>query len=169
MKVVNPTDILNGKTYSYIDVFDDLDGIVLGTKSNGINYYIYDRYCMNPSCNCEEVILHYVENDEREKWKAAEFGIRISLINKKFEVLQTSGMTKKQARELVEESLKSSDQAMELFQKRYKQMKNAGKEALQRWKQQSKEATQSTRLKPKRNELCPCGSGKKYKKCCGAS
>ena len=22
--------------------------------------------------------------------------------------------------------------------------------------------------KPSRNELCPCGSGKKYKKCCGA-
>ena len=23
-------------------------------------------------------------------------------------------------------------------------------------------------MSPERNELCPCGSGKKYKKCCGA-
>ncbi|MHB1743751.1 MAG: SEC-C metal-binding domain-containing protein [Acidobacteriaceae bacterium] len=26
----------------------------------------------------------------------------------------------------------------------------------------------STRPKVGRNEPCPCGSGKKYKKCCGA-
>ncbi len=32
---------------------------------------------------------------------------------------------------------------------------------------QSARPANSTRVAPGRNELCPCGSGKKYKKCCG--
>ena len=30
-----------------------------------------------------------------------------------------------------------------------------------------KHLTQTNRLKVRRNDLCPCNSGKKYKKCCG--
>ena len=40
---------------------------------------------------------------------------------------------------------------------------------------QEKESLETTKIDPKytgkkisRNEPCPCGSGKKYKKCCGA-
>ena len=40
---------------------------------------------------------------------------------------------------------------------------------------QEKESLETSKIDPKytgknikRNELCPCGSGKKYKKCCGA-
>ena len=28
-------------------------------------------------------------------------------------------------------------------------------------------STRTVKKKPGRNDLCPCGSGKKYKKCCG--
>ena len=34
---------------------------------------------------------------------------------------------------------------------------------------ESSEPRQSRSRKVGRNELCPCGSGRKYKKCCGAT
>ncbi|MGA8185373.1 MAG: SEC-C metal-binding domain-containing protein [Terriglobia bacterium] len=33
----------------------------------------------------------------------------------------------------------------------------------------TQEAEASARKQPGRNDPCPCGSGKKYKKCCGAT
>ncbi len=169
MKPVNPADILDGKTYSYIEVFGVTDGIAFGTKSNDVIYYIYDRYCMNPSCKCDDVVLHYVENDERENNKGADFAILLSLKNKKFEVLDANGISKKQVKEIVDNSLKDGSEAIELFKKRYKEMKTAGREALQGDKEMNKEVAEPLQVKTKRNSPCPCGSGKKYKKCCGAS
>ena len=37
------------------------------------------------------------------------------------------------------------------------------------WKALRQPANQPTRKKVGRNEPCPCGSGRKYKRCCGAN
>lgn len=169
MKLVNPADILNGKTFSYIEVFGVTDGMALGTKLNDVHFYIYDRYCMNPSCKCDDVVLHYVENDEREKSNGADFAILLSLKNKKFEILDADGISKKQVQKLVETALKDGRESIELFKKRYKEMKNAGREALQGDKEINNTVVEPFQVKIERNSPCPCGSGKKYKKCCGAS
>jgi len=39
---------------------------------------------------------------------------------------------------------------------------------MQKAAESQKKAAQAKSAKVQRNELCPCGSGKKYKKCCGA-
>lgn len=169
MKLVNPADILGGKTFSYNEVFGVKDGVALGTEINDVHFYIYDRYCMNPRCKCDDVVLHYVENDEREDHKGADFAILLSLINKKFEVLDAHGVSKKRVQEMVKSSLKDSSEAIELFKKRYKEMKTAGREAIQDGKEKSKAVDEPLQVKAERNSPCPCGSGKKYKKCCGAS
>mgnify|MGYP003325423516 CR=1 FL=1 len=51
----------------------------------------------------------------------------------------------------------------EIFKKRYKQCKSIGEDLL---KSGPKIPMFEDKVKP--NDPCPCGSGKKYKKCCGA-
>ncbi len=169
MKLVNPTDILNGNTFSYIEVFGVTNGMALATKSNDILYYIYDRYCMNPSCKCDDVILHFVQDEESEDHKGVEFAILLSLKNKKFKILNADGISKKQIQEIVKNILKNEGEAIQLFKKRYKEMKAAGEEALQGGKQINKGVVEPLQIKTERNAPCPCGSGKKYKKCCGSN
>ena len=43
----------------------------------------------------------------------------------------------------------------------------AQKASLQSGGEKPQPATVKTENKPGRNDLCPCGSGKKYKHCCG--
>jgi hypothetical protein len=58
------------------------DGLALGTELNCLKFYIYGRYCMNPSCKCVEVILHYVEyREEKRIKKVADYGVELSLKN----------------------------------------------------------------------------------------
>jgi hypothetical protein len=117
MKKINPTDILDGIAASYIEVFGVKDGIALGTELNGEKYHIYDRYCMNPGCKCEEVILHYVGHHEEGNEKVADFGVALSLKNKKYKFLELRGILKKGATEVIEHSLKDSDAAIDSIQK----------------------------------------------------
>jgi hypothetical protein len=166
MKKLNPNDILNGTTASYIDVFGTKSGITLGTELNGIKYHIYDRYCMNPSCKCEEVILYYEGYREGVNEIEVDFGVALSLKNKKFVSLDPDSILKKGAVEVVKHSLKDSNDAIELFKKRYKEMKVAGRAVIQGSDPNKIKIEKPSQATPKRNDPCSCGSGKKYKKCC---
>lgn len=130
---------------------------------NDIKYNIYDQYCMNPSCNCDDVILIFTETKNND----SEFAIRLSLKKKRYEILDIYGISRRQADEVVKDSLENSDEAMELLKKRYKEMKETGKSVLQRDSEKNSNIIKLPEEKPKRNDPCPCGSGKKYKKCCG--
>lgn len=156
------SDILSGDTFSYYKIFGDRKGLVLKTEVNDKNYYIYDQYCMNPSCNCDDVILIYTES----KNKDSEFAIRLSLKKKKYEILDIYGISRRQVDELVKDSLEDSGEAIDLLKKRYKEMKEAGKAVLKGEKEKNGSVIKMREETPKRNDPCPCGSGKKYKKCC---
>jgi len=157
------SDILSGNTFSYFDVFEEKKGLVLGTEVNDIKYIMYDQYCMNPSCKCDDVILIFTESENND----SEFAIRLSLKRKRYEILDIYGISKRQVDEIVKGSLKDSAEAMELLKKRYKEMKEAGKAVLQGSPEINSNKIELPVEKPKRNDPCPCGSGKKYKKCCG--
>ncbi|MED3825520.1 SEC-C metal-binding domain-containing protein [Priestia flexa] len=118
---------------------------------------------MNPSCKCDDVILIFTESENND----SEFAIRLSLKRKRYEILDIYGISKRQVDEIVKGSLKDSAEAMELLKKRYKEMKEAGKAVLQGSPEINSNKIELPVEKPKRNDPCPCGSGKKYKKCCG--
>lgn len=107
------SDILSGNTFSYFDVFEEKKGLVLGTEVNDIKYIIYDQYCMNPSCKCDDVILIFTESENND----SEFAIRLSLKRKRYEILDIYGISKRQVDEIVKGSLKDSAEAMELLKK----------------------------------------------------
>ena len=60
--------------------------------------------------------------------------------------------------------------AIGLLKDRYRQIKEIGKRSLAKAKKinqlSENNETSTIRKKIGRNEPCPCGSGKKYKKCC---
>jgi hypothetical protein len=165
MKAVSPVDIFNGITQSYQEVFGNNDGYTIETEFNGVTYEIYDRYCMNPSCKCDEVILQFEEYSEN-KWNGgAVFYISLSLKNNKYSINDAYHASKNLIDQVVKHSLKDSEEAIKLFKLRYKEMKGAGREALKGIISLDDERR---RDKFERNAPCSCGSGKKYKKCCGA-
>ncbi len=163
MKFMKRSDILSGDTFSYYEVFGDRKGLVLRTEADDEKYYIYDQYCMNPGCNCDDVILIYRESKKND----SKFAIRLSLKKKKYEILDINGISRKQADEIVKDSLEDSGEAMELLKKRYKEMKEAGRSVLKEEQEKNGSVIIMQEDTPKRNDPCPCGSGKKYKKCCG--
>ncbi|MGK5092115.1 SEC-C metal-binding domain-containing protein, partial [Deltaproteobacteria bacterium TL4] len=56
---------------------------------------------------------------------------------------------------------------IEMPQSRYDQIKEVGERNLKRHQNTIQDTSQILLPEVGRNELCPCGSGKKYKKCCG--
>jgi uncharacterized protein YecA (UPF0149 family) len=54
------------------------------------------------------------------------------------------------------------------FARRYAMMKNIGARRLKALPAAAPDTSPNAIPKIGRNEACPCGSGKKYKRCCGA-
>jgi uncharacterized protein YecA (UPF0149 family) len=54
-----------------------------------------------------------------------------------------------------------------LFQKEKKHLRPLPPESFELEQTDAKVVNLTTRMKVGRNDPCPCGSGKKYKKCCG--
>lgn len=161
MITVSPIDILNGETKLYTEVFGAADGIKLGTDYDGVFYDIFDRYCMNPSCNCNDVYLQFLRFSRDGE---TGFNVSLSLKSKKYKILETFRMSDVEAEKIIKHSLKDSNEAIQLFQKRYTEMKNAGREALKGIVRMDEPRVKRV----SRNETCTCGSGKKYKNCCGS-
>lgn len=116
---------------------------------------------MNPSCKCDDVVLEFIKDaDNNETYEREEFAIRLSLKNKKYKLLGANGISRNKIDKIVKDSIKGS---IDFLVVRYQQMKDVGRSVLQ----ETKATPPLIEDKPKRNEPCSCGSGKKYKKCCG--
>jgi len=161
MRNITTEEVSGGKAIKYIDVFGHQDNLSLKSEFEGKTYWIYDFYCMHPTCNCNNVYLKFISKEEQ-----AEFGVRLQFNTNEFKV-EDSSFSKKEAREIAEDTLKNSSQAVDLFKQRYVQMKQEGSAILA--KAEKKQKPIQSKVLIGRNDPCPCGSEKKYKKCCGAA
>jgi uncharacterized protein YchJ len=116
------------------------------------NYLLMDSYCINPKCDCHDVNLMFTQIG-----KTKEFTIQLNLKTKQIEWLMGS-----EEPEIVKDFIQHESMIEEL-KSRYQKMKQAGSQIK---KSQVSMPVQS-KDKVGRNEPCPCGSGKKYKHCCG--
>lgn len=165
MKLLKPSDILSGDTISYVEVFDVKAGLAIGSDENDAKYFISDHYCMNPSCKCNDVVLIFTEVVDDKMHNDVEFAIRLSLKTKKYEILDIYGISKKDVDGIVGEIL--NVESINLLKKRYQDMKEAGRAVLQGNTSNESKKVEVNNKSHKRNDPCICGSGKKYKKCCG--
>lgn len=131
-------------------------------------YLAMDCYCSNPTCNCMDVVLVFfmVENNIAKREAFLTYRVSFKTGRKKIEEMDSSISTHL-ANELYSKLLSYvCSNGTDFFKNRYMKIKEWGSS-----RNEFRKITTvvSPKQKPGRNDLCPCGSGKKYKKCCGSN
>ncbi|WP_220275170.1 SEC-C metal-binding domain-containing protein [Emticicia sp. BO119] len=131
----------------------------------GKKYWISDFYCVKPSCSCTSVLLlfsfSYEEDPSLELWydyRTHEVSMG-QLDDKKMPVTKIIREIRYTQAEKFRQTLSSRHKRMTVFFSNFLK-RNKISPSL------NSPVIASDTIG--RNDLCPCGSGKKYKKCCGA-
>ena len=132
----------------------------LGVEQDGFKLWIEDFYCWNPTCRCEEVKLHFIKvgEDPSVQESVGNFNLRFD-----GSIVDQTGDLK--GSELVAELQAEHPEILKTLESRYQEMKKIGKRSRAHYQKKEQEG-QETKPRAGRNDPCPCGSGKKYKKCC---
>lgn len=160
-KVIDLT--LNGSCLAFVEIFNNVETITFRDEKTNL-IYIEDQYCMSPKCLCNETFISFIVVNEVNGKGENVFTLKYSLKNGKYDV-ESKYCADEYMNEILKSFKKEEKQIREKLKKRYKDMKVIGKQIHNENK--IKVAPQTAILQVGRNEVCPCGSGKKYKKCCG--
>lgn len=150
----------NGLMYAYNDVLPYGDQLLL--TINGKQCIILDQYCLLPKCSCTDVILNIFSIDKFGKPGEELCVVSLKYKKKKWETIE------KYSPSLNLNAVKTAVEAQhpniyKLFKKRHVKLKSIYAHS----KKKHYSPKQELQLpKVGRNDPCPCGSGKKYKKCC---
>ena len=169
-------DIYAGTLVSYAAVFGGKGSILSGGTGvsfivdyDGVELFVDDQYCIDPVCECEAVNLIFIKANEETKIGHDIFTNRVSFENEIEIVDHVDRYTKEDIIKIYDYWLKSDPQVMDVLESRYRTMKLLGQSLVERHisKNLSGHTAGVGQKKIGRNDPCPCGSGKKYKKCCG--
>jgi preprotein translocase subunit SecA len=107
----------------------------------------------------------YNQKDPLVEYKKESYNLFVELVNRiKHEALKTLHLVQLRSEE-EEEELRRLEEELAKMDRALKEQA-----VLQHGQEEPvKPAAAPIRKKPARNEPCPCGSGKKYKHCCGKS
>ena len=136
--------------------------VTLSLENN--HFLVDDMYCVKPDCHCNEAHLIFIPYDSSGQIDAGnheEIYIILNLKTKRWEVKEM-GQVLINTNALMKSFFEQKD-IVELYKTRYETLR------LLYLKHRSKiNQNNIVRSSDKvgRNEPCPCGSGKKYKKCC---
>jgi SEC-C motif len=134
-----------------------------------IEYDLMDLYCLNPSCNCNKVILQVINDEYEEPLFTVVYNIKqntFKLDNEEKVIVsneKVGAILTEIKKEFTEPKIKGISYA-----DRYTRMRTVFKDFLVRnGILQNYHPKTRLGIAIGRNDDCPCGSGKKYKKCCG--
>ncbi len=145
-------------------------------------FLMNDFYCCNPDCDCEEVIVDFECYREQANGKFESLQTTASaFINTRTGTVKPvhSPWEKEPALETLFRSLLEANPGVvaQLAKRHhdlrllYKNTCEQTSKAFSLWNEQPIETgapfSEACTPKPQPNDLCPCGSGRKYKKCCG--
>ena len=157
-----------GTMMPFSDIFGEGDNIVM--KIGDKNYWLHDAYCVTPNCHCTTVALNLF--DDADSSGRRKHNISFVYNYAEGSVDDITG----ENRELLEEiDLPFSNSMIDTFNRRREKIRKEVEpfvvEKIKRWKQRvikkrEKELLKRLEKRVGRNDPCPCGSGKKYKKCC---
>ena len=165
LEAIDVSMIEDGNCVPYADVFGDEDVNKLVFEYKGVNYLVDDHYCMRPDCLCNEAVLAFFDILSERKVQEAKFAIRLGLNDLKYEI-EHRNVSRKELNEIVQYFLNTKKDEIMILKNRYQKMKGLGKKLLNKNNTSALIPVQAND-KAGRNDPCPCGSGKKYKKCCG--
>ena len=158
---------LDRKMVSYSEIFGGYDLFdKFSFKFNETEMWFFeDQYCSNPKCLCNEAMLTFYKIDDSKETQEAEFAVRMNLNNFKYDV-EFNENEQNQIAEIIKSLRNSQPEVFGILKRRYKEVKNASKAIIKKFSLKEKKEEQPN-IQVGRNDPCPCGSGKKYKKCCG--
>jgi len=189
--VLDDEEVASRDSVSWSDVASGRDGIFRGGETcsfrferDGEEYLVEDMYCAIPECECDKAeiaVCRVVTNDEGlVRPELIGVGV-LSLRDGRFRATDVEGgWTKRRFRNLVEDWLAEGHVPSDTFSRRYELIKSIGERCLPLDDEDEDGSeggagasagdanTRQVRRPDKvgRNDPCPCGSGKKYKKCC---
>ena len=154
----------NGLMVTYNDILPYGDHLFV--KLNGEKYWIYDQYCVLPKCACSEASLAFCKvgefNEPMTEPVEEQYSVTLDYRNRKWGMLKgdTNSADIKTVRAAVEEQIPD---ICEKLLNRHTKLKSIYSHCKKR---HLKQKQQHHPPEAGRNDPCPCGSGKKYKKCC---
>ena len=152
----------------------------------GSEYLVEDLYCANPDCDCQSVHLEFYETVAQRDGRIQihlRFHGRVTFAGE-LAVEEAIKYDSALAKAILSAWWKEHRREFEMFQERYRDVKEIGQRsigarpsgsfALRTVRGPRAEDIlwdnvvdqQPATVKVGRNTACPCGSGKKYKKCC---
>ena len=131
---------------------------------NETAYAISDQYCSNYKCDCTNVCLNFLKNGKEEifsLWYNYKTG-EIDIIDSYKDVLLL-----KDAYGHLEQLRNKFKGLNKKLEKRNEVMRHLYKNFSMKFNRNMSQGNKRISRKVGRNAPCPCGSGKKYKRCCG--
>lgn len=158
--------ILDGNMVGYCEIFGDSDSDTFTFEMNGTErWFVDDQYCSNPKCPCNDVVLTFFKFDVLRPSQDPEFIVRMNINNFKYDI-EFNETDPIKVSEVMTFLQKTKPEVFKIIKGRHREVKDTAKKIIKQ--AGSKEKTEALpRISVGRNDPCPCGSGKKYKKCCG--
>jgi hypothetical protein len=184
-----PPEVLQGEgtVVSYNEIFPLAPALDFTIGSE--KWFALDDYCVSPECDCREVVLQFVTEDPERGAsptdpQSAPPAVFYDYRKRKFEQAQAPG-THQPSLGVLLSGLKDKMPGFDAEAKRrHLRLKAMFKRALSKFDDETERAlsVEDSESEPVsrtieapvhtpksgRNDPCPCGSGKKYKKCCGS-
>jgi hypothetical protein len=137
---------------------------------DGVRHMLFDIYCVRAGCDCTDACIEFAPYTKDGHWTETETVAILNVdyrsrewSNAEFEISQKD---RERLKNLTENKI--PDFYAKLA-KRHSKMKSIYNHCRKRYLEASAELLPPEFLPPSkigRNDPCPCGSGKKYKKCC---
>ncbi len=126
-------------------------------------YLLLDNYCKNPECECNDMYFHIFEMDASRRPEDTSVGVYF--YNYQTKDVKIDEGNKELMKEIVAELFTIHPEADQIFERRSNNLKIIYELAKFRYEKENR-LLKTHVNKVGRNEPCPCGSGKKYKRCC---
>jgi hypothetical protein len=182
---IEPEEVENGTLISYSDVVSEKGAVSHGgssysyaVKYDGREYLVEDLYCPNPRCNCSKVQLLFLEAVTEGDEETGRITLRDGFMaevtfDERLKVVETFACSPDTAQQVLSLWREGYDDELGILKKRYEQVKKIGERSVSSRivkpvaENAPPDNAHVSASKPRRNDRCPCGSGKKYKRCCG--
>jgi hypothetical protein len=161
-----PPEVLSGEgsLVGYYEILPYARPIVVSL--DGVSWLFDDQYCVNPGCKCQEAVISFVSESSFSVSDHGNDLIRIS-IRYAYDLGEiTAELTPEISwpvrKDLLRKLRVGQPNLNRVLAERHILLRRLFQHAITR------NTTRRGSKSVGRNDLCPCGSGRKYKRCCGA-
>jgi SEC-C motif len=160
-----PPDVLagEGSMVGYYEILPYAKPVEF--KLGAQTWLLDDQHCVRAKCSCQEAALSFFELRPSAQYSALgepTLSIRYAYDTGQIEPLSGAKDRRWSGQDFVDALREALPDLNSVLAKRQALLRRLYRRAL------SRKTIRLQAPKPGRNELCPCGSGKKYKKGCGA-